>query len=76
MVFDTITLWDAASGQKLSSLEGYTGYVFSAAFSPEGRYIVINSGDGTYPVMGNLPMMRADWAGRLQEQVRRNDGKR
>ncbi len=55
MVFDTITLWDAASGQKLSSLEGYTGYVFSAAFSPEGRYIVINSGDGTYRLWGIYP---------------------
>ncbi len=55
MVFDTITLWDAASGQKLSSLEGNTGFVFSAAFSPDGGYIVINSGDGTFRLWGIYP---------------------
>ncbi len=53
--YNTITVWDVPGGQELSSLEGYIGNVFSAEFSPEGRYIVINSGDGTIRLWGIYP---------------------
>jgi WD40 repeat protein len=39
-------LWEASSG-KLLRLEGHQGYVFSVAFSPDGRLALTGSGDGT-----------------------------
>ena len=36
-------LWDAASGKAVATLEGHTGWVVSAAFSPDGRRIVTAS---------------------------------
>ena len=54
-VYNTISVWDVPGGQELSSLDGYTGVVFSAAFSPEGRYIVISSGDGSFRLWGIYP---------------------
>ena len=34
---DTAIIWDAASGQKLATLTGHTCWVYSVAFSPDGR---------------------------------------
>jgi WD40 repeat protein len=52
---NTITLWDVASGQKLSTLSGYTGAVFRVAFSPDGKFITSDSGDGTIRLWGVYP---------------------
>jgi WD40 repeat protein len=32
----TAKLWDAASGKELLTFRGHTGWVFAAAFSPDG----------------------------------------
>jgi len=47
---NTAKVWDAASGRALSTLSGHTGYVFSAAYSPDGRTIVTASDDNTAKV--------------------------
>ncbi|MEM6945646.1 MAG: hypothetical protein AAF565_18030, partial [Pseudomonadota bacterium] len=41
-----VRVWDAASGAELRRLEGHGGEVWSAAFSPDGRWIVTGSTDG------------------------------
>jgi WD40 repeat protein len=49
----TARIWDAQTGQELHRLEGHTGRVWSAAFSPAtpggtgSRFIVTASDDGT-----------------------------
>ena len=44
---NTARLWDTASGQALVTLEGHTGTVRSAAFSPDGTRVVTASYDNT-----------------------------
>ena len=55
MLYNTISMFDVVSGQKLGSLGGYTGAVFSVAFSPDGEFIVSNSGDGVFRLWGVYP---------------------
>ena len=43
----TIRIWDAQTGQELQKLEGHTNFVYSAAFSPDGKRIVSASRDKT-----------------------------
>ena len=43
----TARVWNAATGQQLAKLEGHTGEVTSAAFSPDGQRIVTASWDET-----------------------------
>jgi WD40 repeat protein len=43
----TVRLWDAVNGEPLGILTGSTYWVFSAAFSPDGKRIVAISWDGT-----------------------------
>jgi WD40 repeat protein len=40
-------VWNAATGQLLAKLEGHTGRVNDAAFSPDGQRIVTASSDST-----------------------------
>jgi len=44
---NTARLWDADSGKEAAVLEGHTGFVQSAAFSPDGRRVVTASYDHT-----------------------------
>jgi hypothetical protein len=46
----TVKVWDAATGQALLSLKGYTGAVTSVAFSPDGRRLASGSLDRTVQV--------------------------
>jgi WD40 repeat protein len=43
-------VWDAAGGKELFTLEGHSGGVMSASFSPDGRRIVTGSDDQTAKV--------------------------
>ena len=40
-------LWDAATGTNIATLEGHTGGVYSAAFSPDGTTLASGSWDST-----------------------------
>ncbi|KIK53827.1 hypothetical protein GYMLUDRAFT_207105 [Collybiopsis luxurians FD-317 M1] len=42
---NTICIWDAATGEKVRSLEGHTGNVSSVAFSHDGSHIISGSYD-------------------------------
>jgi WD40 repeat protein/DNA-binding SARP family transcriptional activator len=42
-----VQIWDSATGQELTSLEGHTGGVSDAAFSPDGSSIATAGSDGT-----------------------------
>jgi WD40 repeat protein len=55
MSYNTISLWDVAGMQALSSLAGYTGNAYSVSFTPDGEFIVSNSGDGTFRLWGVYP---------------------
>ncbi len=43
----TAYVWDAQSGKQLLALEGHEKGVSNAGFSPDGRRILTNAGDGT-----------------------------
>jgi WD40 repeat protein len=43
----TARTWDAATGKPLATLQGHTGAVNAAAFSPDGSRVVTASFDGT-----------------------------
>jgi WD40 repeat protein len=42
-----IHLWNAHSGELLRTLTGHIGYIYSIAFSPDGRTLTSGSRDGT-----------------------------
>src|SRR5262249_5332266 len=42
--------WDARTGAELLTLKGHTGFVYSAAFSPDGTRVVTAGSDGTAKV--------------------------
>jgi len=43
----TAKLWSASSGGSLRTLQGHTGSVYSAVFSPDGQEVLTASEDGT-----------------------------
>ncbi|HEY6252154.1 MAG TPA: hypothetical protein VI685_19535 [Candidatus Angelobacter sp.] len=43
----TARVWNAADGRLLAILQGHSGSVFTARFSPDGHRIVTASWDGT-----------------------------
>lgn len=45
-----VFLWDVESGRQISSLQGHTGTVSSATFSPKGDSVATGSQDGTVRV--------------------------
>ena len=53
----TSVLWDAQTGREILTLKGHTQEVTSACFSPDGRYVLTASRDGTAIVW-----LTADWS--------------
>jgi hypothetical protein len=51
-----VRLWDAATGEELVRLPGHSNYVFSLAFSPDGRTLVSSSGDATPRLWDTEPL--------------------
>ncbi len=43
----TARVWDLATGQTISTLEGHTGSVLAVAWSPDGQQVLTGSCDGT-----------------------------
>ena len=54
-----MTLWDVATGEVTTTLEGHNGKVLSVAFSSGGTTVVSGSEDGTILVWDLLPRPRA-----------------
>jgi WD40 repeat protein len=44
---DTVHVWDAASGRRVSTLSGHSGGVWDFAFSPDGSRLATTGFDGT-----------------------------
>ncbi|MEK7217017.1 MAG: protein kinase, partial [Chloroflexota bacterium] len=44
---NTLLVWDAATGEQLQTMRGHTGWVWSVAFSPDGRQLASASSDAT-----------------------------
>jgi len=42
-----VTLWDAATGKRISDLAGHTGHINDAVFSPDGQTLLTGGADKT-----------------------------
>jgi WD40 repeat protein len=50
LLVHTVKIWDAQTREELHTLEGHVGYVWTVAFSPDGRYLASGSWDSTVKV--------------------------
>ena len=48
----TARLWDAATGKELRAFKGHGSYVYSVAFSPDGKRVLTGSFDKHRPPVG------------------------
>lgn len=55
-----VTLWDAASGQRLHHIEVHNGAVFDLAFSPDGKVLASASADQTVKLWSTATGERLD----------------
>ncbi len=44
---NTVKLWSVESQKELTTLQGQSSYVYSVAFSTDGKYLASGSGDKT-----------------------------
>ena len=47
---ETSKLWDVDRRDEIATLKGHTGWVLSAAFSPDGRLVATGGGEGDQTV--------------------------
>ncbi|HRV95857.1 MAG TPA: hypothetical protein P5526_27130 [Anaerolineae bacterium] len=57
-----ITLWDIASGLRLTSTNGHLDWVMCLAFSPDGRYLASGSADNTVVIWNVTALLNPDGA--------------
>src|SRR5262249_51954652 len=65
-------VWDARTGAELLTLQGHTGSVFCAAFSPDGEHIMTGSMDQTakvWDVRTGTPVLEMGEPGRQVNSV-------
>ena len=63
-------LWDAATGEELVRLPGHSDYVYSLAFSPDGKTLVSSSGDTTLRLWDTEPLRERSRVRRAAEGLR------
>ncbi|KAJ7017427.1 WD40-repeat-containing domain protein [Mycena alexandri] len=51
---ETVRIWDAMTGTKVTKMEGHSGSVYSVAFSPNGTLIVSGSDDETVRIWDTM----------------------
>jgi WD40 repeat protein len=68
-----VRLWDADTGEELVRLPGHSDYVFSLAFSPDGKTLVSSSGDTTLRLWDTEPLRERSQARRVAEARRRKE---
>ncbi len=44
---NTLKLWDVTTGKEVRTFSGHSKWISSAAFSPDGKYVISGSGDAT-----------------------------
>jgi WD40 repeat protein len=62
--------WDAATGEELVRLPGHADYVYSLAFSPDGKTLVSGSGDTTLRLWDTEPLRERSRLRRPAEVLR------
>ncbi len=45
--YEDVKLWSLHNGENIATLRGHVGWVYAAAFSPEGTSLISGGGDGT-----------------------------
>ncbi|HAT20192.1 MAG TPA: hypothetical protein DCS85_08560 [Verrucomicrobiales bacterium] len=63
---NTVSLWDATTGEHLGTLPGHKQTIWSVAFSPDGRTLATSSADGTlrlWNVASHRELMSIDQGG-------------
>jgi hypothetical protein len=63
-------VWDLARGEVVARLLGHTSYVWSLAFSPDGKSLVSGSGDFTVRLWDTEPLKARYQARREAEALR------
>jgi glucose repression regulatory protein TUP1 len=65
-----VRLWDAVTGEELVRLPGHSDYVYSLAFSPDGKTLVSSSGDTTLRLWDTEPLRERSRLRRAAEMLR------